>query len=405
MAVAAALPNVPYRDRKRYVWLLSLLVPLLVGAGPALYLWQADARVLWLPVMLVYVLLPVLDRMIGEDRSNPPEQAVPQLDADRYYRYINYALVPMLWACFIFAAWFVARHALPWHGWLAVALGTGVVGGFCINVGHELGHKRAPLERALAKLVLAPTAYGHFYVEHNRGHHRDVATPADPASSRMGESIYRFVLREMPGAWHRAVALEHTRMRALGRHGWSPHNDIVQTSLITSMLWLALMLWLGIGVLPFLLLASFWANFQLTSANYIEHYGIARLCDADGRYEACRPHHSWNSNHLVSNWALFHLQRHSDHHAHASRRYQCLRTFDGIPQLPSGYFGMFLLAYVPVLWFRVMDRRLVQLVESDVRRINFDPRRRDALLAKHAPWRGCVGATQPVDAQRHVVHE
>jgi alkane 1-monooxygenase len=383
MSVAIASAGAPYRDRKRAAWLLSLLVPLLAGAGPVLYLWRADPRLLWLPLLLVYAVLPLLDLLIGEDRSNPPEHAVPALEAERYYRFITYALVPMLWACLVFAAWFVASRALPWHGWLAMVLATGVVGGFCINVGHELGHKRSGFERALAKLVLAPTGYGHFYVEHNRGHHRDVATPADPASSRMGESIYRFVLREMPGGWRRAFALERARMRSLGRRWWSLHNDIVQTGLVTAALWLALTWWLGAGILPFLLLASFWANFQLSSANYIEHYGIARLCDADGRYEACRPCHSWNSNHLVSNWALFHLQRHSDHHAHAARRYQSLRTFDGIPQLPCGYFGMFLLAYVPPLWFRVMDGRLLRLVDGDVRRINFDPRRRDALIADY----------------------
>ncbi|MGE4073402.1 MAG: alkane 1-monooxygenase [Lysobacterales bacterium] len=372
-----------YHDRKRYAWLLSLAVPALVGAGPLLYLALGDVRLLWLPIALVYLFLPIFDYLMGVDQSNPPESAVPALEADRYYRVITWLLVPMLWAEFIFAAWFVSSRELPWHGWLAVALSTGVVGGFCINVGHELGHKREALERWLAKLVLAPTGYGHFYVEHNRGHHRDVATPADPASSRLGESIYRFLLREMPGAWRRGWALEAERMKSLEKPWRSLHNDIVQTTLITAGLYLTLMLWLGIAVLPFLLLASFWANFQLTSANYIEHYGIARKRLADGRFEACKPQHSWNSNHIVSNWALFHLQRHSDHHAHATRRYQSLRTFDNLPQLPSGYFGMFLLAYVPSLWFKVMDRRLLKLVGDDIERINFDPERREELMRRY----------------------
>ena len=372
-----------YQDRKRYAWLLSLAVPALVGAGPLLYLALPDTRLLWLPIALVYLFLPVFDYLMGVDQSNPPESAVPALEADRYYRVITWLLVPMLWAEFIFAAWFVSSRELPWHGWLAVALSTGVVGGFCINVGHELGHKREALERWLAKLVLAPTGYGHFYVEHNRGHHRDVATPSDPASSRLGESIYRFLLREMPGAWRRGWALEAERMANLGKPWWSLSNDIVQTTLITAGLWLTLMLWLGIAVLPFLMLASFWANFQLTSANYIEHYGIARKQLVDGRFEPCKPQHSWNSNHIVSNWALFHLQRHSDHHAHPTRRYQSLRTFDNLPQLPSGYFGMFLLAYVPPLWFKVMDRRLLDLVGDDIERINFDPARREDLMRRY----------------------
>ncbi|MBL0029772.1 MAG: alkane 1-monooxygenase [Rhodanobacteraceae bacterium] len=381
--MSAVIESMPYRDRKRATWLLSMAVPLLAAAGPLLYLASAAAWTLWLPVLLVYIGLPIADLLVGEDRSNPPESAMAGLDADRYYRMIAWMMVPLLWVAFVFAAWFVMRHDLPLHGLIAATIATGVVGGFCINIGHELGHKRGAFERWLAKLVLAPTGYGHFHVEHNRGHHRDVATPDDPASSRMGESIYAFVVREIPGAWRRAWRLERERMQGLGRSRFSLHNDIVQTSLITLALWTTLIAWLGIGVLPFLIAASFWANFQLTSANYIEHYGIARKRLPNGRYEPCKPEHSWNSNHLVSNWALFHLQRHSDHHANATRRYQCLRHFDEAPQLPTGYFGMFLLSYVPPLWFRVMDPRLLAMVGRDPERINAQPSQRQHLFARH----------------------
>jgi len=379
---ASAAPSA-YRDRKRHAWLLSLLVPASVTLGPALMLSHEDARLLWLPVLFLYGLVPVLDWLLGSDRSNPPETAVPALEADHYYRRITYALLPILWLAFAFCVWFVARHSLPWHGLLAMVLITGAVGGFCINLGHELGHKPTPLERCLAKLVLATTGYGHFYIEHNRGHHRDVATPLDPASSRMGESIYRFVLREMPGAFRRAWVLESTRLRKSGLPVWSWHNEILQPALVTLVLWSALLLWLGIGVLPFILAAAFWANFQLSSANYIEHYGLLRQTLPSGRYEPCQPHHSWNSNHIFSNWAVFHLQRHSDHHAHPLRRYQSLRHFENLPQLPSGYFGMFCIAYLPPLWFRLMDERLLDVVERDPQRINFDPRHRETLLARH----------------------
>ncbi len=376
-------PAQPYRDRKRYAWILSLLVPMSVGFGPLLMLVLDDVRALWIPVIFLYLVAPVLDWWLGEDLSNPPESAVPSLDADRYYRTITFLLVPLLWGAFIFGAWFVARHDLPWHGVLAMVIVCGSVGGFCINLGHELGHKNTRLEKWLAKLVLAPTAYGHFYTEHNRGHHRDVATPADPASSRMGESIYAFVLREMPGAFRRACKLEADRLRREGKPFWSLHNDIVQPALMTLSLWTTLAVWLGVGILPFVLMAAFWANFQLTSANYIEHYGLLRQERAPGKYEACQPHHSWNSNHIFSNWALFHLQRHSDHHAHPLRRYQSLRHFDNLPSLPSGYFGMFSVAYIPPLWRYVMDERLLAVVGRDASRINLDPAKRQALIRKY----------------------
>jgi alkane 1-monooxygenase len=370
-----------YRDPKRYSWLLSVLVPVSLVIGPLLYLWLGGAWRLWVPVAITYLLVPTLDALLGEDRNNPPDAAVAALDADRYYRRITYALVPLMWVCIIFSAWFVATQSLPLHGLVAVVLSTGMMGGFCINVGHELGHKRTVLEQTLAKLVLAPTCYGHFYVEHNRGHHRDVATPADPASSRMGESIYAFVLREMPGAWRRAWALEKQR---LGGSPWHWRNDVLQPLVLTIALWSALAWWLGPQVLVFMLVMSFWSNFQLTSANYIEHYGLLRQVDENGKPEACRPHHSWNSNHKVTNWMLFHLQRHSDHHAHAARRYQSLRHFPGVPSLPNGYFGMFLLAYFPPLFYRVMDPRLLAAVGRDANKINFQPGRRAKLLARHA---------------------
>ena len=363
--------------------MLSLCVPVLVAAGPLLWLWHPHTAMLWLPVLLVYGVAPLLDGVLGTDTSNPPESAVPALEADPYYRRVTFALVPLLWGAFIFAAWFSQTAALSWLGQLGLVIATGGVGGFCINLGHEIGHKNTPLERWLARLILAPTGYGHFTVEHNRGHHRDVATPLDPASSRMGESIWRFVLREMPGALQRAWVLERTRLQAAALPFWSLHNQLLQPALITVLLWAVLVAWLGAQVLLFLLPAALWSNFQLTSANYVEHYGLLRQTGPDGRVETCKPQHSWNSNHVFSNWATFHLQRHSDHHAHPLRRFQSLRHFEQAPQLPSGYFGMFSLAYVPALWFAVMDKRLVQAVGGDVRRINFAPGQRERLIARH----------------------
>ena len=372
-----------YRDRKRWWWLLSVVFPLLPFAGMAAHAASGSQIALGLPLLISYGLMPLLDYLIGEDESNPPEAIVPQLEEDRYYRWLTWATVPLHYVALIGCAWWVGTHSLSWWAVLLFAYVAGTDSGLGLNTGHELGHKNTALEKALAKIVLAPSGYGHFYVEHNRGHHRDVATPADPASSRMGESIYAFVLREMPGAWFRAWALERTRLQQAGLPVVSWHNHIVQPAVLTLALWSGLALWLGWMVLPFLVAASFWANFQLTSANYIEHYGLLRQQRADGRFEPCQPHHSWNSNHIFSNWIVFHLQRHSDHHAHPLRRYQSLRHFDELPTLPSGYFGMFLVAYVPPLWRAVMDPRLLKAVGRDLRRLNLDPRQRAALIAHH----------------------
>ncbi len=373
----------PYRDHKRHLWLLSLFIPALGINGALWYLHSGNPLVLWFPVLLSYGIFPLLDLWLGQDPSNPPESAVPQLEADPYYRYITYALVPLLWAGYVAGIWFFTTHAMPWHAQLAGALTCGGVGGYAINLGHELGHKKSRLERVLARLILMMTGYAHFYIEHNRGHHRDVATPLDPASSRMGENIYRFVLREMPGGLRRAWGLERERLAQAGLPLWSWHNQILLPMAGTVLIYSLLLYWLGWQALPFMLLAAFWSNFQLSSANYIEHYGLLRQKDAQGRYEICTPQHSWNSNQVLSNWAMLHLQRHADHHAHPARRYQSLRHFDDAPQLPNGYFGMFVLAYIPPLWFAVMNPRLVATVGRDARRINFDPARKAALVQQY----------------------
>jgi alkane 1-monooxygenase len=329
--------------------------------------------------------MPLLDALIGEDRNNPPEAVVPQLEADRYYRWLTWATVPLHFVALVACAAWAGTHALPWWAVGLLAYVAGANSGLGLNTAHELGHKHNPLEQWLARLALAVPAYGHFTVEHGRGHHRWVATPDDHASSRMGESIYRFALRELPGGIRRAWRPEAERLRGLGLATWGPHNTMLQSYAITAVLQGGLLLAWGWQLLPFLLIHNAVAWWQLTSANYVEHYGLLRQRDAKGRYEAPQPWHSWNTNHLVTNLATFHLQRHSDHHAYPSRRYQCLRDFPDLPRLPSGYFGMFVLAYVPPLWYRVMDRRLLDLpqVQGDFDRINVDPAASPSLRVRY----------------------
>jgi alkane 1-monooxygenase len=379
------LGRVTYRDRKRAWWLLSVVYPLLPFTGMAAHAATGQQIGLAVPLLISYGLMPLLDALIGEDENNPPEAVVPQLEADRYYRWLTWATVPLHFVALIGCAWWVATHDLSWWALLIFAYVAGTDSGLGINTGHELGHKRGALEQWLARLVLAVPAYGHFTVEHGRGHHRCVSTPEDHASSRMGESIYRFALRELPGGIRRAWQLERERLAHQGRSAFSWHNTMLQSYAVTALLQIGLIVAFGWVMVPFLVVHNAVAWWQLTSANYVEHYGLLRARLPNGQYEAPQPHHSWNTNHLVTNLALFHLQRHSDHHAYPSRRYQSLRHFDKLPQLPSGYFGMFPLSYVPWLWFKVMDPRLLALphVAGDLNRINIDPRHRDTIVARY----------------------
>jgi alkane 1-monooxygenase len=364
------LGHVRYVDRKRYLWLLSTLFPLIPLVGIGLVLWSGRQWLLWLPLLFVYGVIPLLDGLFPNDRSNPPEEVVPKLEADAYYRVLNHLTVPLHFVVLIAGAWFVATQSLDWSGLLAHSLMVGAISGFGINTGHELGHKKNTLDRLAARLVLAVPVYGHFTMEHNVGHHAEVATPEDSASARFGESIYRFALREIPGGLRRGWRLECARLRRSGLAAWGWRNEILQSYAVSLGLYGCLIYAFGAAILPFLLLQAAWGWWQLTSANYVEHYGLLRAKGPDGRYERCQPWHSWNANHTASNLVMFHLQRHSDHHAWAARHYQSLRHFDDVPQLPSGYFGMFLLAYLPPLWRRVMDPKVLALVDGDLSRVN-----------------------------------
>jgi len=395
------------RDGKRFWWSLSVVYPLM----PLLGLWAHHASgqpiALALPLVISYGLMPLLDALIGEDRNNPPEAVVPQLEADRYYRWLTWATVPLHFVALIACAWWVGTRELPWWAIGLLAYVAGTDAGLGLNTAHELGHKHHPVEQWLARLALAVPVYGHFTVEHGRGHHRWVATPEDHASSRMGESIYRFALRELPGGIRRAWALESARLRAAGHAPFSlRHNGMLQSYAISAVLQLGLVAAWGWVLVPFLLIHNLVAWWQLTSANYVEHYGLLRERDpATGTgYESPKPWHSWNTNHLVTNLATFHLQRHSDHHANPSRRYQSLRDFPDLPRLPSGYFGMFPLAYVPPLWFKVMDPRLLALprIQGDLSKVNICPRACAALIRRHGaadarpiPGSGPAGRTDP----------
>ncbi|MBI3172005.1 MAG: alkane 1-monooxygenase, partial [Hydrocarboniphaga effusa] len=169
--MSAASLNLQWTDRKRYLWLLGAPLMLLPLAGG----WLAQATgwgaFWWFAPLFVYTAIPALDWLIGEDPSNPPEEAVAQLEQDRYYRYAVYLAVPLQYLTLIWGAWYAGTHEMLWWEWLGLAISVGGVSGVGINTAHELGHKTDPVERRLAKLALATSAYGHFFVEHNRGHH------------------------------------------------------------------------------------------------------------------------------------------------------------------------------------------------------------------------------------------
>jgi len=372
-----------WTDGKRYAWLLGLIVPL----SPFLaFFWvtvTGFGGMWYLGPFLVFGLFPVLDMVIGLDRTNPPDSVLKFLEQDRYYRWCTYVFIPIQYAGLVFACWMWAYGDLTLAENIGLALTMAMVGGIAINTAHELGHKRANSEKWLSRIALAQTGYGHFFIEHNRGHHVKVATPEDPASSRLGEGFWAFLPRTVIGSLRSAWGIETTRLDRLGKSHWGMHNDILSAWAMTVVLFGGLAIAFGPVVLPYLLVQAVIGFSLLEVVNYLEHYGLLRQKREDGRYERCLPAHSWNSNNVASNVLLYHLQRHSDHHANPTRRYQALRHVDEAPQLPTGYAGMIVLAWFPPLWRRVMDPRLLDHYGGDVTKANIQPRKLGRVLERY----------------------
>ncbi len=392
-----------WQDKKRHLWLLGLVVPTmlflmlpLVWALNQAGLHTAAQLPLYIGPILLYVLLPALDLWIGADGQNPPDEVMAALENDKYYRYATYAYIPFQYASAIFGAylftasdlgWLGFDGSLGWLGKIGVALTTAIVAGVGINTAHELGHKKESLERWLAKITLAQVCYGHFYVEHNRGHHVRVATPEDPASARFGETFWEFLPRSTFGGIRSAWELEAQRIRRTGKNPWNPQtwadNDVLNALAMSVLFWGVMIAVFGVALLPYVLINAVYGSSLLEAVNYLEHYGLVRQKQASGRYERCTPQHSWNSDHMVTNLFLYHLQRHSDHHANPTRRYQTLRSFSDSPNLPAGYGALIGVTYFPPLWRKLMDHRVLQHYAGDITRANISPRRREKILARY----------------------
>jgi alkane 1-monooxygenase len=374
---AGASPT--WRDPKRYLWPLGLTIPLSPFLAWGLVSLLGPGAFWALGLMIMGIALPLVDKFAGVDRSNPPDEALAALDKDKYYRWCVYLFLPLQYAGLVAACYLWAHGPLGTPERIGLAVTVGVVGGVGINAAHELGHKRENVERWLSKVTLAQTLYGHFYVEHNHGHHLRVATPEDPASAKFGESFWKFLPRTMFHGLHSAWDLESRRLARSGSSPWTLRNNLFNAAAMSIVLFGALIAVFGWIVLPYLLIQAAIAIVLYEAANYLEHYGLMRTRRPDGRYAKPSHRDSWNSDHLWSNLFLYHLQRHSDHHANPVRRYQALRTVDESPQLPAGYAVMIFCAMVPPLWRKVMDQRLMDFYEGDPSLVNVDRADRTAV--------------------------
>lgn len=357
-------------DPRRALWVIGFLVPAL---APLLFGLQHIGVNLWViavtPLALLFGVAPIIDHLIGKDTRNISNEVLLVLKHDPYYRRLLYLIVPT-YALGIFCACAIASNGqFTAAQWLLFTIGSGFVHSLIVLVAHELGHATQKRDQQLAGFALSLIAYGHFSLEHNIGHHVNVATPKDPASARYGESIYGFALREMPGIVRGAIAIEKKRLDRRGQNWWSLHNSLLKSWMASLCILAVLVVFFGAVAIAFYALHCVVAWFSITMANYTAHYGLLRR-EVNGKRERCGPEHSWSSSFLFSNLLFFNLQRHADHHKNAQRPFQSLAMLDNTPELPSGIPGLFCMMLVPWIWFYVMDKRLLEFVEGDLSRVN-----------------------------------
>ncbi|MBL7744930.1 MAG: alkane 1-monooxygenase [Chitinophagaceae bacterium] len=314
---------------------------------------------IWMPLLYAWVVIPLLELFIRPDSKNLSEAEEELAKRDRSYDLILYAVVVLQYAALVMFLNAMTHDNMTWMDIIGRTWVMGLLCGvFGINVGHELGHRINKFEQTLAKMLLLTSQYMHFFIEHNKGHHKRVATPDDPSSARYGEWVYAFYFRSIIYSYFGAWNIANKEVKKKGRPVLSIYNEMIQFSFIQILFIVAIFITCGWMVTLYYLAAAAIGILLLETVNYIEHYGLQRKVIDGSKYERAMPAHSWNSDHIIGRIMLFELSRHSDHHYLASRKYQVLRHHDDSPQMPTGYPGMMLLSLVPPLWLYIMNKRI-----------------------------------------------
>ncbi len=335
-------------------YLLAYIAPLAAYLG--IYyggIWSPGA------IYVGYVMIPILESVLPRSTNNLPEETEPQRLSNRFFDFLLYLNIPLLFGLLWYFFSTVAAGVHSTAEIIGMTFNVGIIVSIIgINVAHELGHRNNPVEQTMNKMLLMTALYMHFNIEHNLGHHKNVATDDDPASARRGENVYRFIVRSTVGGYLSAWNIENKRLKKLGLPVIHWRNQMIWFHLIQTVYLISVGLFFGWIVVPFAIAVAVLGFVMLELINYVEHYGLRRKKLASGRYEKVSPQHSWNSDHEVGRIFLYELTRHSDHHYKANRKYQILRRMDESPQLPYGYPTSILIALIPPLWFHLMDNEV-----------------------------------------------
>jgi alkane 1-monooxygenase len=339
---------------KDFKYLLAYLLPLSTWFALQIHgVWS------YATLILAFIILPIFDALFPASEDNHTLEAEDSRSKIAVFDVLLYACLPICYylVFLFFQTIYTYDLSIFEKTGLIGSVGT-LLGSMSINVAHELGHRNGKFEQAVSKLLLLPVLYQHFFIEHNRGHHKNVSTDADPASARKGEILYSFWFRSVLGQYKDAWKLENEGLKKAGKPIFTLHNEMIRFTVFQLLYLAAVAYFWGIDMLVFAVAIAVFGFLLLETVNYIEHYGLRRHLLPSGRPEPVLPSHSWNSNHEMGRVFLFELTRHSDHHFKSNRKYQVLRHMEDSPQLPTGYPGCMLMALVPPVWFAVMKGRV-----------------------------------------------
>jgi len=313
----------------------------------------------FLTPVYAFVIIPILELLLPVDTKNLKTKTVEIKQKKKLFDWLLYLNLPIVFCLIVLSLNSVSNNTLTTNELVGLTFSLGIVlGTNGINVAHELGHRQKTNERFIAKVLLLPSFYMHFYIEHNFGHHLHVATPEDPATARYNQTVYSFWLTSTIRQYFNSWAIQNKLLKTSNNSFFSITNDMFWFTIFQiTYLTIVFMVFGEVGIL-FAIFSGIGGFILLETVNYIEHYGLLRHKTKSGRYERVKEIHSWNSNHIVGRIVLYELTRHSDHHYKSSKKYQILDCHNESPQMPYGYPTSMVLALIPPLWFYIMNKRI-----------------------------------------------
>ncbi|WP_340200984.1 alkane 1-monooxygenase [Ascidiimonas sp. W6] len=315
----------------------------------------------FLTPVFVFIIIPFMELLLPTNPNNlSPDERLAKLK-NKIFDWLLYLNIPIVYGILTYSLYIIITQNLHLYELIGLIFTTGIVlGSNGINVAHELGHRKTKVERALAKILLLPSLYMHFYIEHNYGHHLNAATNEDPATAKFNQTVYSFWFTSVFKQYFNAWLIQQNLLKRNHLPFISLQNDMLWYSVLQFLYLLSIYTFFGGFAVLFVVSFAIVGFTLLETINYIEHYGLLRKKLPSGRYERVREIHSWNSNHIMGRIILYELTRHSDHHYKSAKKYQILDYHDISPQMPFGYPTSMVLSLIPPLWFFIMNKRIPQ---------------------------------------------